>query len=398
MIERPHIGILNTAQLQQGAGHLSAAIIGGLVQQDRWRVTIFNQDASSPETDAPGIQTVLLPGSDGWFVRSRRSGLAVFNRSGCPGRYAALRRSGIDLLVATPTASLAGIYAGVPYIGSIADMMHEFYPEFPEFPLRTRIARHFSYTKSATRSLLMVADSDCGRGHLTRFLGIPSDRTHAAPFIPPPHIFAFKDRDMDWAESVTSEFNLPKRFLFYPAQFWSHKNHIRLIRALRRASQAFGSEIYLVLAGSKRESFDVVQNEIRKLGLESQVRVLGYVRNDQLVALYKLTTALVFPSLFGPTNIPIAEAIVLGVPLACSNLFAMPEQVGGAGLLFDPFSESDMADKIAMLWSDDQLRMDLQRRCAARAAHFSVARFARDWSAAVDYALVQLRIPSAGRS
>ena len=65
------------------------------------------------------------------------------------------------------------------------------------------------------------------------------------------------------------------------------------------------------------------------------------------------------PSYFGPTNIPPLEAMALGCPVAVSNKYAMPEQVGDAGLLFDPDSPEEIAKCIKAMWLDDKLRQKM---------------------------------------
>ena len=98
-----------------------------------------------------------------------------------------------------------------------------------------------------------------------------------------------------------------------------------------------------------------------------------------MVALYKLADALVFPSFAEYTNIPILEAMALGTPVLCSNVFAMPEQLGGAGVLFNPFDTDDMAAAIRRVWESEGLRRELVAKGRARVADLSVDAFAARW-------------------
>ena len=66
------------------------------------------------------------------------------------------------------------------------------------------------------------------------------------------------------------------------------------------------------------------------------------------------------PTYFGPTNIPPLEAMALGCPVAVSNKYAMPEQVGESGLLFNPDSPEEIAECIRKIWNDDELRMKMK--------------------------------------
>ncbi len=89
-----------------------------------------------------------------------------------------------------------------------------------------------------------------------------------------------------------------------------------------------------------------MKNAIEQFGLTERVCHLGYVEKDELQAIYKLATALVMPSLFESVSIPIYEAFQVGTPVAASNILAIPEQVGDAGLLFDPKSVASIKEAI----------------------------------------------------
>lgn len=71
---------------------------------------------------------------------------------------------------------------------------------------------------------------------------------------------------------------------------------------------------------------------------------------------------MVMPSYFGPTNIPPLEAMALGCPVIVSNKYAMPEQVGDAGLSFNPDSPEEIAQKIELVWQDEHLRQEMIRK------------------------------------
>ena len=95
--------------------------------------------------------------------------------------------------------------------------------------------------------------------------------------------------------------------------------------------------------------------QITDLKLEDQIMILGYVSNEEMVALYQHARALVMPTFGGPTNIPQLEAFVLGCPVATSGIFGIPEQVGEAALLFDPADINEIAECVKRLWQDDLL-------------------------------------------
>jgi len=167
---------------------------------------------------------------------------------------------------------------------------------------------------------------------------------------------------------------LPKKFFFYPAQFWTHKNHLRLIEAVARLLPEM-PDIHLVLCGSKKNAFDAVSRRIHDFGIWNQVTVIDFIPDEDLPAIYRRARALVMPTFFGPTNIPPLEAFEYGCPVAISNIYGIPEQVQGAALLFDPRSVDELVDCMRRLWRDDSLCERLRGDGLKRAAKWGPAQF-----------------------
>jgi glycosyltransferase involved in cell wall biosynthesis len=105
------------------------------------------------------------------------------------------------------------------------------------------------------------------------------------------------------------------------------------------------------------------------------VTILGYVSNGNIAYLYKHAVGMVMPSYFGPTNIPPLEAMLLGCPVAVSDKYAMPEQVGNAGLLFNPDSPEEIASCIEKLWMDENLRERLKKLGYKRVKQWNKEKF-----------------------
>lgn len=303
--------------------------------------------------------------------------------------YAVLENAKIDFLI-IPFPSLFSFCNGIPYIASIPDLMHKYYPDFPEYSLKERLTRDIVYKYSARYSILSVVDSQQGLEDLYKFFNIPKEKIRVIPYIPPGYVYKYKDMNLETATEILAKYNLPGRFLFYPAQFWYHKNHIRLIKALKLIKQTHRVKIPLILVGSSKENHEKVINLIKELDMADQIVYLGYVSVKEIVALYKKATTLVFPSLFGPTNIPPLEAMVLGTPVLCSNLFSMPEQIRDAGLLFDPFNIEDMAEKIYRIWTDENLRQELIEKGYQKVKNLTLENYARKWEKIIEEALERI--------
>lgn len=286
----------------------------------------------------------------------------------------ALTRGGRDLWLVPNTdvltfdPALAG-YARLPVAATVHDLMHRYERRFPEvggeYAQRERV-----FTGMCRVARAILVDSELGRRHVHESYGYPLDRVHVLPFVPPRYVLAPPE-----AHTPPSLQALPPKFIFYPAQFWEHKNHPRLIRALATAlNQA--PDMTLVLVGSTRHNgYAATAALVASLGLGDRVRFLGYVPNEAMAELYRRARALVFPTFFGPTNIPPLEAFATGCPCAVSDVYAMPEQVGDAALLFDPNSVDAIAGALMRLWTDDALCAELARRGRARAEAWTQAHF-----------------------
>ncbi len=137
-------------------------------------------------------------------------------------------------------------------------------------------------------------------------------------------------------------------------------------------------KIQLILTGSKGWLSEEIYELPKKLGIENQVKFLGYVPDKNLPALYSGATALLFPSLFEGFGLPLLEAMACGTPVLTSNLSSMPEISGKAALLVDPYSEEQIAQGINRLFYDQKLKNQLKKLGIAQAQKYSWERCAEE--------------------
>jgi glycosyltransferase involved in cell wall biosynthesis len=222
------------------------------------------------------------------------------------------------------------------------------------------------------RAARVICESSQVQADIIGTFGIAEQRTvviTAPPLQPLP-----ADASDDRLHSVRIRLLLPEKFLFYPAQFWVHKNHLRLIEAFAEAVTEV-PDLKLVLTGKKRDEYDVVMRAIGKFGLGDKVCHLGYVEQDDLAPIYRLATALIMPSLFESVSIPIYEAFQVGTPVMASNILAIPEQVGDAGLLFDPSSVASIKQAILKMTADPEAARRLAKRGQDRMSAMTPERY-----------------------
>jgi glycosyltransferase involved in cell wall biosynthesis len=251
-----------------------------------------------------------------------------------------------DVLLA-PIYSLSLLHTSKPFAFTLHDLQENYYPE--NFSRWTRFWRHLVYKQLLSRARRVICESEYVKNDITRFFGAPAERM--AVIAAPPMRQFFVELTSEELLATRQRLQLPDKFLFYPAQFWVHKNHLRLIEAFREVA-AQVPDLNLVLTGKKRDEYRTVMDAIEKSGLSGRVIHLGHVAQQDLRATYRLATALVMPSLFESVSIPIYEAFQVGTPVAASGILAIPEQVGDAGLLFDPMSGASIRDAILKIVRD----------------------------------------------
>jgi glycosyltransferase involved in cell wall biosynthesis len=158
-----------------------------------------------------------------------------------------------------------------------------------------------------------------------------------------------------------------QRIVLCVAQKRPYKNLHSLIRALPDLEE----DVVLVLVGSPTEHEQELRALAADLGVAERVRFPGWLADAELERLYALSELFVLPSLIEGFGIPVLEAMAHGVPVACSNVSALPEVAGDAALLFDPERQEEVTGAVRRLLDDRALAERLVARGHARAASFN---------------------------
>ena len=276
-----------------------------------------------------------------------------------------IRKEQIDILFSVHQGIFIPNF-NVKIISPVHDLMHRYEPDFPE--VKEGFECREIYMKSIAKyTRCILVDSKLGNKQFEESYiksRIKRPIIVSLPFVATEHVYENKEEYIQ----------TPERYIFYPAQFWKHKNHMNLIKAIEILLETI-EDIHLVLVGSEKNCYKLVERYIRDHQLEKYITILGFVNNENVTYLYKHAVALIMPSYFGPTNIPPLEAMALGCPVAVSDKYAMPEQVGKAGLLFNPDSPEEIADCIRQLWTDENLRVRMKKLGYRRAQKWTKKEF-----------------------
>jgi len=242
-----------------------------------------------------------------------------------------------------------------PALGTVYDLMHRYEPRFPEvssWGIYHNREQHYQKLCGWAKGVLV--DSDVGKRQLMESYQTPAEKIHILPYVAS-HTSPTDD------SALSPDLRLPDKFLFYPAQFWRHKNHHGLVQAVHDLHGEI-PDLKLVLTGSENAAAEELKKDIRRLDLQHHIQFLGYVPDRAMPALYRRARGLIMPTFFGPTNIPPLEAMAAGCPVAVSDIYGMREQLGNAALFFNPSSIFEIAKAMLSLWKDDALCHELAGR------------------------------------
>jgi glycosyltransferase involved in cell wall biosynthesis len=297
--------------------------------------------------------------------RLRRLGLRRLGRH----LDALLDDHGIHLVLLTAMAEATLRIGDHPFIVTVWDVSHRDYPEFPDgFANRVFERRERALRATLTRALAVIVDSAFGARCIASSYHVDPGRIIVLPYLPS-HVVRChaKERGSATADWVRRKYNLPAQYVFYPAFFAEHKNHLYLLEGLVELEQRHGIAMHAVFCGGDPIDQKRVERQVQALGLAARVRILGYVPDEDVPALYERALALVMPTYTGPANIPPLEAATLGCPVIYSDLPWCRDQMGDAALYCDLNDISSLADHLAAL-TRDPAQLDSLRKAGYRLA------------------------------
>jgi glycosyltransferase involved in cell wall biosynthesis len=256
-------------------------------------------------------------------------------------------------------------------IVTIHDCIHLLFPQYLPNRLSWRYA-HFMMGSAIKRSALVLTVSEASRRDILHFYPwADPDRVQVVPNALDAYLL--EDPGEEEMERVRERYQIRGRFVLYTGNIKPHKNLERLITAfglLKRRSEH--ADVKLVIAGSAEENkYAALRRVVEVTGVRQDVRFFGFVPDRTLAALYRLASVFAFPSLYEGFGLPPLEAMACGTPVVTSRISSLPEVVGDAAVLVDPYSHEDIAEGLARALGDPALRAELVARGRLRVQAFS---------------------------
>jgi len=281
-------------------------------------------------------------------------------------------KAGVDLLH-YPYPTLPWLKKKIPTVVSINNIIYWKFKEYRKgFWVKLR---QFFKKQSFKKTSRIIVPSIATKMDLINTFHIANDKINIIPYGKNP-IFK-KGVTANQTEVVKKRYNIKNPFILYTGSFDFRKNLKRLIRAFAALAKK-RSELNLIIAGGIATvlspfifSFDDMALYASNYGVSDKVHFIRLVPTEDLLVLYNLASAFIYPSLYEGFATAVIEAMACGCPVIASNTSCLPEIIGDAGVLVDPYNETEMARSIEMIVSNYNLRRNLISRGLKQAENFS---------------------------
>ncbi len=243
-------------------------------------------------------------------------------------------------------------------------------------PISIRAKLHFlmAVKRTIKRADRVIAISEATKRSVLDIVGIDPARVAVTPLGYDRAIY--RPVEEGEAQRVAERYGIEgEYFINLSSLLWYRKNLPGLVRAFAKAKKVVGGR--LVITGRRGEAYPEVVDAIKRLGLEGDVHLIGYVPLEHIPALLGGARAMVFPSLHEGFGLPVVEAMACGCPVITSSCSSMPEVAGDAALFVDPMDEVSIAQAMINIASDAGLRKKLIEKGLNRASGFSWEKTAR---------------------
>lgn len=264
-------------------------------------------------------------------------------------------KQGVEILFC-PFSSPTFAEKGLPLVAIVYDLQHLDIPEF--FNQRERTNRTRFLKALLTQAVKIVCISSFTQQSYINYFKANSQQVLSIPVCiherlkhqPQPQVIATLDT-----------LGLGgKAYLFFPANFWPHKNHRVLLEAYQSYRDSCPADaVDLVFTGALESGRKEIEKLSEMLGLSNNIHFMGFLAEPELISIWQGCQGLVFPSLYEGFGIPLVEAMWFQKPIACSNVGSLPQVGGDAAVYFDPSKPSEISRAIARIAHDQVLVEEL---------------------------------------
>ena len=262
-----------------------------------------------------------------------------------------LAKDQIDLVYFLGPNLVSHGLSNIPYIFTFWDAGHLDILEFPEVSYNGQFnTREFNFTRSLKKSYKVIVDLEWGKQNIIKKYNLDEKRIEVLKFLPNIRI-----NKAETPVRIKEKYKLKNDYIFYPANFWAHKNHMYILKAIKILRVEKNIDIDVIFTGSDQGNLEYILNKAEEFKINDLIHYIGFVPNEEMPNLYKQSLSLVMPTYLGPSNIPPLEAFAYETPVCYSDMPFFREQVGDSVFFMDLRDSSSLVKNILTIQNDKQI-------------------------------------------
>jgi glycosyltransferase involved in cell wall biosynthesis len=271
-----------------------------------------------------------------------------------------------------PNLNFAAVSDKTRLVVTAHDLSFELFPE--TFSWKRRVWHFFiHFRRLALSADKVIAVSRSTKDDLIAEYGVPEQDISIVHSGIGEQFRVMSRNDTDLVR-VQEKYSLPYKFILSLSTFEPRKNILALIEsyeALLRLGHPVFDKYMLVIAGTHGWKYEEIFEAIADSPYKDRIIQTGFIAGEDKTALYNLASVFVYPSLYEGFGFPPLEAMACGVPVIVSHSSSLPEVVGDAGILIDPYQPDELFLALQQVLLDQEFADTLRQKSVERAALFS---------------------------
>lgn len=263
---------------------------------------------------------------------------------------------------------------GFKVIVTIHDLTFYLFPE--KFTVTKRLLFKYMLPLFIKISDKIIAVSNNTKKDILKFFKI-SERKVIVTFESYPEYYTYNNDSND--QNILIKYGIGSKYLLFVGMIEPRKNILSILKSFKEIDSDL--ELDLVIAGKKGWYYREIELYLEKLlriGIKNKIIFTGYVSEPELKYLYQNAFIFIYPSIYEGFGLPPLQAMACKVPVITSNLSSLPEVVGNAAIMVNPYDINKISEAIRTLYNDFDKRSELVNKGVIQAKKFSLENFAKN--------------------